>query len=163
MRNNTGEKMNITFTKEQYETLLKMVYLGHWMANVWGEDQEKKEYSEMLSYILGFAKEFELEHLAGLDGETGEYYPAADLEEDEELNEIIDWYDDNAFLDKLIHNLAGRDMLEKHGEKAIRDMPDDKFFKEEALFVQKYQSEFAKNGIKNLMVNFEPKKSRKKG
>lgn len=154
--------MKIEFSNEQYETLIKMVYLGYWMANVWGEDRENKEYFETLSHVLGSADKFGLEDFADLDAGSGKYYPAADLEENEELNEIIDWYDDNAFLDKLIHNLAGRDMLEKHGEKTIRQMPDEKFFKEEASFVQKYQVEFAKNGIKNLMVNFEKKKPRKK-
>ncbi|MHB8109723.1 MAG: hypothetical protein ACYDHW_06795 [Syntrophorhabdaceae bacterium] len=154
--------MKIDFTNEQYQTLLKMAYLGHWIANVWGEDHESNEYSEMQSYLFGFAKDFGLEEFADYDEQAKTYYPAADFEENEELNEIIDWYDDNAFLDKLIHNLAGRDMLEKHGEKELREMSDDKFFKEEGFFVQKYQSEIAKNGIKNLMMKIETKKPRKK-
>jgi hypothetical protein len=38
-------------------------------------------------------------------------------------------------------------------------MSDEEFFKEEALFVEKYQKEFAKNGIKNLTVATANKKT----
>ena len=82
-------------------------------------------------------------------------FPSTDIQEDEQLNELIERYDDNVFLDKLIFNLAGKDMLEKHGEKKITAMTDEQFFKEEGSFMQKYQKEFAKNGLKNLMVKIE--------
>ena len=71
------------------------------------------------------------------------------------MNGLVERYDDNAFLDRLIYNLAGKDMLSEYGEKKIEAMSDDQFFKAEGVFVQKYQKEFAKNGIKNLTVNID--------
>lgn len=145
--------MKIELKKGQYETLLKLAYLGNWMANAYNEDAENNEFSELVSYICGLAGNFGLEEMVERDEESGITYPSADLSENEQLNELIERYDDNVFLDKLIFNLAGKDMLEKYGEKKITAMTDEQFFKEEGSFMQKYQKEFAKNGIKNLTVN----------
>ena len=153
--------MKIEFSKEQYETLLRLTYLGNWMANAYSEDAENNEFSEVVSYVCGFAKDMGLEDLVEHDGEAGMSFPSTDLEEDEQLNELIERYDDSVFLDKLIFNLAGKDLLEKYGEKKITAMTDEQFFKEEGSFIQKYQKEFAKNGIKNLTVNIEKPAAKK--
>ncbi|MBP1747936.1 MAG: hypothetical protein H6Q52_475 [Deltaproteobacteria bacterium] len=153
--------MKIEFTKEQFETLLKTTYLGNWLANAYDDDSENNEFSDLQSYLCGFAGDFGLEELVEHNQQTGSFYPSAAFQEDDQLNDLIERYDDNAFLDKLIYNLAGRDMLSKYGEKKIQAMTDEEFFKEEGSFVQKYQQEFAKNGIQNLMVKMEqPEKSK---
>ena len=153
--------MKIEFTKEQFETLLKTVYLGNWLANAYDDDEEGNEFSEIQSYICGFAKDLGLEQLVEYDQEAESLYLSSQFQEDDELNELIERYDDNAFLDRLIYNLAGRDMLSKFGEKKIEAMTDEEFFKEEGSFVQKYQQEFAKNGIKNLAVKMEKPAAKK--
>jgi len=145
--------VKIEFKKDQFETLLRLAYLGNWVANAYDEDPEGNEFSKLLSYICGFAKDMGLEEMAEHDKEAGFSFPSAALEEDEQLNELIERYDDSVFIDKLIFNLAGKDMLEKYGEKKIATMTDEEFFKEEGSFMQKYQKEFSKNGIKNLTVN----------
>lgn len=145
--------MKIQFTKEQFETLLKAVYLGARTVNVYEDDIEGNEYVELQKYIFGFARDFGLEKYADYDEEQKVVWPSADLEENEALNELIDRYDDFTFLDKLIYNLAGRDMLDKHGPKALEKMSDQDFFKEEEAFAEKYRKEFAKNGIKNLAIS----------
>lgn len=154
-----GENMKINFSRDQFETLLKTLYLGIWMANAYDDDPEDNEFFDLQRYLLGFAKDFGLEDHVAYDEKKKIYYPSETLAEDETLNLLIERYDDFTFLDKLIYNLAGRDMLNKHGEKAIEKMSDEEFFKEEALFVEKYQKEFAKNGIKNLTVATANKKT----
>lgn len=144
--------MKIQFTKKQFETLLKTVYMGARTVNAYEDDVEGNEYVELQKYICGFARDFGLEEYVDYDEKQKVAWPSAALEEDEALNELIDRYDDFTFLDKLIYNLAGRDMLDKHGPKALQKMPDDEFFKEEEAFAEKYRKEFAKNGIKNLTV-----------
>jgi len=139
--------------------LLKTLYLGIWMANAYDDDPEDNEFFDLQAYLLGFAKDFGLEEYAVYDEKKKICYPSEVLTEDEALNQLIERYDDFTFLDKLIYNLAGRDMLEKHGEKAIEKMSDEEFFKEEASFVEKYQNEFGKNGIKNLTVSATGKKT----
>lgn len=153
--------MKIEFSKEQYETLLRLAYLGNWMANAYDEDPEDNQFTGLVSYICGFAKDAGLGDLVEHDKEAGMSFPSADLQEDEQLNELIERYDDSVFLDKLIFNLAGKDMLEKYGEKKITAMTDEQFFKEEGTFIQKYQKEFAKNGIRNLMVKMEKPAAKK--
>lgn len=151
--------MKINFSKDQFEMLLKTLYLGIWMANAYDDDPEDTTFFDLQSYLLGFAKDFGLEDYVAYDEKKKICYPSETLTEDETLNLLIERYDDFTFLDKLIYNLAGRDMLDKHGEKAIEKMSDEEFFKEEALFVEKYQKEFAKNGIKNLTVATTGKKT----
>jgi hypothetical protein len=148
-----GESMKISFTKEQFETLLKAVYLGTRMVNAYEEDTENNEYAELQYYLFGLAKDFGLDEFADPDEKQKTARPSAAFEEEQAVNEIIERYDDFTFLDKLIYNLAGRDMLDKHGEKALEKMSDEEFFEEEESFVEKYQKEFAKNGIKNLTVS----------
>ncbi len=147
--------MKIDFTKKQFETLLKAVYLGARTVNAYEDDLEGNEYVELQKYIFGFARDFGIEKYADYDEKEKTAWPSAALEEDEVLNELIDRYDDFTFLDKLIYNLAGRDMLDKHGAKALEKMSDDEFFKEEEVFAEKYRKEFAKSGIKNLTVSRE--------
>lgn len=154
-----GENMKINFSKDQFEMLLKTLYLGIWMANAYDDDPEDNQFFDLQAYLLGFAKDFGLEDYVAYDEKKKICYPSETLTEDETLNLLIERYDDFTFLDKLIYNLAGRDMLDKHGEKAIEKMSDEEFFKEEALFVEKYQKEFAKNGIKNLTVATTGKKA----
>ena len=144
--------MKINFTKKQYETLLKAVYLGIWVTTASEDDPEKSAIDELGRYLFGFAGDFGLDKLVDYDEEKKTHYPSSSFEEDEELNELIDRYDDNAFLTKLIENLAGRDMLDKYGEEAIRKMTDEEFIKNERSFLEKYENEFAKNGLKNLTV-----------
>ncbi len=145
--------MKINFTKKQYETLLKAVYLGIWVTTASEDDPEKRAIDELGRYLFGFAGDFGLDELADHDEENKTHYPSASFEENEKLNELIDRYDDNAFLTKLIENLAGRDMLNKYGEEKIRKMTDEEFIKEEMPFLEKYENEFAKNGLINLKVS----------
>lgn len=153
--------MKIEFSKDQFETLFKMLYLGNWMANAYNDDAENNQFSDFVSYVYGFAGDMGLGEMVDRDDEAGLTFASTELQEDEQLNELIERYDDSVFLDKLIYNLAGRDMLDKFGEKKIQSMTDEQFFKEEGSFVQKYQEEFAKNGIQNLTVKMEKPAAKK--
>ncbi len=145
--------MKIEFSQDQFETLLRLLYLGNWMANAYAEDEEgNTEFVELISYICARARDMGLSDLIGQDKEAG-FLEA--FEEVEDLNEIIENYDDSVFLDKLIYNLAGRDMLNKFGEEKLEAMVDEEYFKIEGSYVQKYQEEFARNGIRNLTVKIE--------
>ena len=53
--------MKINFTKKQFENLLKLVYLGEWMANAHKTDDIIEKYREMLFYVFSFAEEFGFE------------------------------------------------------------------------------------------------------
>ena len=145
--------MKINFTKKQYETLLKAVYLGNWVVNSTDDEPEGNQFDKLEEYIFSFAKDFGLEHYAVYDKQDKVYYPSQKLEEDEEVNEYIQNYDDDAFWDKLIFNLARRDMENEYGEEEIKKMSVEECLVKEQPFAEKYEKEFAKNGLKNLTIS----------
>ena len=145
--------MKINFTKKQYETLLKAVYMGNWLANSTSEETEENPFDALEEYVFSFAKDFDLEHYAVYVKENNTYYPSRQMEEDEEVNEYIDRYDDYIFWDELIFDLARRDMEKKYGEEAIKKMSEEECLLKEQPFAEKYEKEFAKNGLKNLTIS----------
>jgi len=122
--------MKITFTKEQYETLLKTVYMGNWIANSTSEEPEENPFDALEEYVFSFAKDFGLERYAAYVKENNTYYPSRQMEEDEEVEEYIQNYDDNTFWDKLIFNLSRRDVEKKYGEAAVEKMSDEELIRD---------------------------------
>lgn len=145
--------MEITFTKEQYETLLKAVYMGNWIVNSIDEETEENPFDALEEYVFSFAKDFGLERYAACVKENNTYYPSRQMEEDEEVDEYIQNYDDDIFWDKLIFNLSRRDVEKKYGEAAVEKMSDEELILKEKPFAEKYEKEFAKNGLKNLTIS----------
>ena len=59
--------MKIELTQKQYEALLKIVYLGSWMASS-TKDEPEMEYENIEQRILSFAKKLSrLKHGNGRD------------------------------------------------------------------------------------------------
>jgi hypothetical protein len=153
LTNNTGrENENQFHKKKQYETLLKAVYLGNWMVNSTDDEPEGNQFNELEEYICSFAKDFGLKEYVVYDERDKVYYPSRMLEEDEEVDEYIECYDDYTFWDNLTSSLAGRDMVNEYGEEAIKKMSDMERFTQKQPFVERYDDEFAKNGLKNLVI-----------
>lgn len=144
--------MEIKFTKEQYENLMKLVYLGNWMINAIRTDDRVKKYDELKHYIFSFAKDAGLDRYIDYDEKSGKYYPSIELEEDAEIEQYMDDYNDENFWEELIHNLARRDLIETYGEDAIRKMSFEELFEKEEPFIEKYADEFEEQGIKNLVI-----------
>ena len=78
----------IEFTKEQYEALLKLVYLGNWLINSHRNlDQIEKKYEEIEQYLFSKSKDFGLDYFS--DREESKY-PSMDFENDHEINRFRD-------------------------------------------------------------------------
>lgn len=75
--------MNLQFTKEQYKTLLKLMYCGEWVLNSskTSEDKVFKETDVFEQFIFSFAKEFKLEKWIEYDEELKKYFPTALMED----------------------------------------------------------------------------------
>ena len=154
--------MKINFTKEQYETLLKTVYMGNWVANSTAEEEEENPFDALEEYVFSFAKDYGLGHYADYIEEGNTYYPSLLIEEDEEVDGYIQNYDNCIFWDKLIFNLSRRDMEKEYGKAALEKMFDDELFLKERVFAEKYEKEFEKNGLKNLVISVDKKSNRQK-
>jgi hypothetical protein len=146
------ENMKINFTKEQYELLLKLVYMGNGIVNSVADESEENEFDDLEGYIFSFAKDFDLEKYVEFDKEDNTYYPSQELEEDEKVIDYIQRYDDNIFWDKLLFNLIRRDMAKEYGEDAVEKMPEEEYLLKEKSFFEKYGKEFGKNGLMNLTI-----------
>jgi hypothetical protein len=84
--------MEINFTKNQFQTLLQLLYLGEWVANSYKikEDKLYKECDSLEQHIFSFAAQFGLENLIEYDHSLKKFVPALTMEE--KFHPLIDKY-----------------------------------------------------------------------
>lgn len=146
--------MKINLTKKQFETLLKMTYIGNWAVNGVRSgaegDERIKEYDDLEKYILSFAKEFGLEKY--VDASDGDIYPSIEMEEGE-ARELIDYYDEDTFWEELVSRLAMRDFSRAYSQDAIKKMDFKERIEKDHPFLEKYWGEVDEYGIKRLEID----------
>jgi len=146
--------MKIKFTKEQYENLLKLVYLGNWMINAIRSgakgDEQIEKYNELEQYIFSFAKDAGLERYIEFNERYDKFFPTRDFEEDKEIEQYLEDYNDEIFWDELADRLGTRDFIRQYGMEMIEKMDSEERFLKQQEFIIKYEEEFEKNGIENL-------------
>ena len=139
----------IPFTKEQCELLLRLIYLGDWMANANKiPGKERSCFAELEQYIYSFAENFGLQDLIVKD--EGIFYPSKKLEEDSEICECIEEYDVYAFWDNLCEALSKRDAIREHGEKKLASMDHYKRFEILTSLNDAYQKYFETHGLEKI-------------
>ncbi|NCO54923.1 MAG: hypothetical protein GW876_05905 [Bacteroidetes bacterium] len=81
--------MNIELTKNQYQTLLILMYCGEWMLNSYKtkEDEIYKKTDKFEKYIFSFAKEYGFDKWIEYDEESGKYF-STDLMDNDLRNYI---------------------------------------------------------------------------
>lgn len=141
--------MEIRFTKEQYEDLVKLVYLGTWMVNAFRTDDRVKKFDALEQHILSYFKEFGLKQSIIYDNDLKEYFVAKELEEGE-LDQHIDDYNNENFWDELIYRLARRDLIREYGEDKVTKMSWRERLEKETPFIGKYEKEFEEHGIERI-------------
>ncbi len=142
--------MEIKLTKDELETLVKLVTLGNWMANSWRTDDRIAAFDELQASLLATARGAGFRELVDEDEENGRPIPSAVLEE--ALQETLDFYDDNTFWDQLIFRMADRDFLRRHGEEAADELDTEEGLKKEAPFLERYEKEFYAHGLDRLEI-----------
>jgi hypothetical protein len=82
--------MNLELTKDQYKTLLKVMYCGEWMLNSYKTSHDKiyKETENLEQHIFSYSKEFRQEKWIEYDEELEKYFPTAKMEDD--LHKYVD-------------------------------------------------------------------------
>lgn len=85
--------MKIELTKNQYKTLLTLMYCGEWVVNSHktSEDKLSKETDDLEQLVFSFAKESGLEKWIEYDDSMKKYFPTADMED--KIHIHIDKYD----------------------------------------------------------------------
>jgi hypothetical protein len=84
--------MKIEFNKNQYKTLLTMMYCGEWMLNSHKTDDDiiSKESEDLEQLIFSYAKDFGFKEWIEYDVDLKKFFPTADMEDDLHIN--IDKY-----------------------------------------------------------------------
>jgi hypothetical protein len=84
--------MEIPFTKDQYKTLLQLLYFGEWVANSHKTKEDKlyKESDSLEQHIFSFASKFGIDDLIEYDDSLKKYVPSLKMEE--KFHPLIDKY-----------------------------------------------------------------------
>ena len=138
----------IELTDKQYETLVKLSFIGEWILNAQHSSPEFIEEHKFVNYLYSHCKKFNLENHFKKYGEIWE------LKEDEVFGilPIIEEFSYNDFWVTLISKLSERDIQEK-----TQSMDHD-FIEEEEyeMMIENsaitYKNEFEQNGIDNLRI-----------
>lgn len=145
--------MEIKLTEEQYKTLVEMLYLGEWMINACRSPNERIEkYEDLEQHLYSFAKAAGLECWIEYDEELKQYFPTKEFELQSEVEEYRDEFENETFWDELIERLSLRDVIRQLGEEAVDKMAGVERYEKQLVFIEKYQKEFEKHGIKNLGI-----------
>lgn len=145
--------MTIDLTPAQYETLLKLVYLGEWMANGIRVDEERDErVHQAAQHFYSYADEAGSSSLVEYDKKYREYFPTRNLDENPEVVRFREEYDDEVFWDELIEKLSMRDFIGRYGEQQWFSSDMHESTELQSSFIKKYIDEFEANGIDNLVI-----------
>ena len=146
--------MKIEFTNEQFKNLLKVVYLGNWMANAIHagneEDPRHKGLEEIENYINSFAEKFGFGDYVDYDKKCKQYFLSGKIYD--LVDEYIDDYDSECFWLQLHYRLSGRDFERKYTDKEISKMNQEERFKKGWPFHEKWENELNDHGIKRLEI-----------
>ena len=158
--------MKINLSKQQYEDLLKAVYMSNTIHELLSDAVESDEIDfderadrtrDLQSYLLEFAGEFGMEELVEeFDGELllSEEY------EDEEIEPIMDAFEEYILHDALPNILAWRDFNRDYTEEEQDKMEEENgnFFGMELLpYEDRYRNEFAEHGFSRLFIKDDGK------
>lgn len=114
---------SISFTPDQFRTLLELVYLGEQMVNGHKVDRIKR-HDELFSYLFSLASQFSLENIS-LPEEP--QFPTAYFEE--KMNEsYISEYDELTFWDELAERLSYKTIQERYTAEQIDAMTREERF-----------------------------------
>lgn len=154
--------MKIDLTKNEYGVLLDLLFLADWVmhAHATEEEEHHPEHEALKKKIYSHFKEMEAEDKIEFSEELDNYLELANYEE-ELHTKFIEPYDDNNFWVELIDRLAERDVISNVGIERFNKLQgnDRLHLIEEAK--ERYENEFAKNGLKHLKIHKTSPKSNK--
>lgn len=132
---------NLTLNEEDFKTLLKLIYLGNWLANANREEERTiKKFEDLKNQILLMVENKDIKE---------EY---ENFKFDNEIINIIEEYNEITFWDLLITRLAERDMILEYGEEGLKNLNDEEYKKTNLEYQRKYYQEFFENGLWNLII-----------
>jgi hypothetical protein len=147
--------MKIHFTKKEYRLLLDIVQIAEWVMNSYKVEDDLKSqlYDNIEQKILSYAEDFGFENLVMYDQKSQKFFPTLEYEESEDARLVIEEFEEEVFWEKLCSRLAQRDLLKEKGLQKVKEMDVIERISEEDEIAEKYNKEFVKNGIRNLIIS----------
>ena len=155
--------MKLDISKEEFEKLLELAYMGDWMLNGRHDPEERdKDFEPMLQKLYAMAEEQGMGYLIMTDEETGLLKPSPAFDARIDGVEHIAHYDDHVFWDELALRLAERDLQKEVGAEVYKAMrPHEREEKVDELAAG-YDDEFEKRGLERLRIEGRMHRARRK-
>jgi hypothetical protein len=147
---NKAESVQLTLSREQYEALVGLLYLGDWVlhSHEVPDPQSTAPEQAVIQSILARAREVGFADL--VEERDGEIGPSRVLED--RMSPYINAYDALTMWDELVMALAQRDAERAVGLKALEKMTPvqraETFMKHEEFWAE----EFEQHGLERLVV-----------
>jgi hypothetical protein len=155
--------MNDTFTREQFERLIELVYLGEHMINgPAGDDGHSEPHCALLRQICALAHENGLGFLVEDDGDGG-FRPSPALKARIDLAGFIGDYDDWVFWDELALRFAERDLRKEIGDVAFNALSEQDRRSRIDDRAKRYDKEFDKHGIERFRLPSDARRRAARG
>ncbi len=151
------EKQQVLLTKKQYLALLKVVYLGNWMANAHRSgiegDARIEEYEAIEDYIFSLAPQFDLEKYVDHQKHDGKsYYPTWKFQEETKVHTVHAEYDEETFWDEVCDRIGERDFERKYSlDERMHMTPEEHFIKLRECIIL-WEEEMEEFGLERLEV-----------
>lgn len=145
--------MNIILTREQYETILELVYMGTWVMSSLRDGETGNRFEEAQAHLFSWAGAFGLEGYGDYDPDLEAHFPSREFEVATGVIDRLNEYEEGAFWDRLALELARRDLSRQHGAQALRQMPANERLHRKHPLIARYREEFASHGVENLVLS----------
>ena len=143
--------ISMEFSKDQFKDLLKLVHLGNWVANgTRSQENQIAGFLDIQDRLISEAHTQGLSDMVDYDQKEDECFPTEVFED--EMDDLIDEYEDQVFWQDLIIRMTHRDFVAAHGEDSLEKLPLAEREKKLSPIEKKYQDEFFSNGVDNLKI-----------
>lgn len=148
---------SIIFTKRQFISLLKAIYLGNWVANAYRDGSPEsphiQEYENIEDYVFSLAPQFGLgKYMEHKTSDGNKYYPTNYFEETTDVHKLHEEYDEDTLWDELAEFLGERDFFDTYTPDEVKKMSGEEFRNRLDELVEAYNNEFVTFGIKRLRI-----------
>lgn len=144
--------MQLEMSDEQFRALLKLVFLGEWMANGASLQNGPDEMLQATAdAIYAQAAAFSAEDWVKYCEDCGVYHPNEAMEES--MVPFVDKYDEETFWDVLSHHLAYRDLMvtnDNEKEKELTKGMEMRLWRRK----EQYEQEFRQHGLDHVRLVF---------
>lgn len=148
MRNE--DKKEILLTKDQYLTLVKLAYLGNWMANSHRDGSEEDpllvEYENMIDQIFSMAQDFGFPDTFEHDLECNDHGKVT------EVNRLLEEYDESTFWEELCERMGQMEFHRKYSPNERKNMDQEEHFTKFYECVDFWQNEVDKYGLERFHI-----------